>query len=290
MKKKLWIVSVAVLVIVLSGAVVVFDVPETPQIVSVLPPSSTINRSKQSCYQSPETQPLDVRGKLNILVWNIYKENRSNWRDALIRFSEQKQLLLLQESSLGRPLQAWVFGQHWMALQVNAFSVLGKTTGVMTLSKTQPLSACAYTVTEPWLRLPKSALVAYYRLTNHQRLAVVNLHAVNFSLGLQSFQRQLQQLAYQLKSHRGPVIFAGDFNSWSKARKTLVARLMKSLRLQEVNYSHDHRKRFFSLPLDHVYFRGLLPSQALVPETTASDHNPILVSFELLKNNNPNQN
>lgn len=280
MKKKLGIIGIA---LILVSWLVVFDIPVSSQVIqiSATKQDSSSFMTYQTCYQSQSTFPIDVSGQLKVLVWNIYKENQSTWHQALTQLSDQRQLVLLQESSLTPELSDWVVHQHWQGMQAHAFSMLDTAMGVMNLSKTFPISACAYMAMEPWIRLPKSALIAYYPLSNQQTLAVVNIHAINFAIGIEDYQSQLKSLVAQLTSHQGPIIFAGDFNSWNEQRLRTVQRFMKLLSMKEVTYTTDHRKRFLNYPLDHVYYRGLMLKQALIPETSASDHNPIQVSFAL---------
>lgn len=52
--------------------------------------------------------------------------------------------------------------------------------------------------------------------------------------------------------------------------------------MKEVEFTPDQRLRFMTgLPLDHVFYKGLTLEQAQAPESDASDHNPMLVSFRL---------
>ncbi|WNJ94539.1 endonuclease/exonuclease/phosphatase family protein [Vibrio ruber] len=285
MKKRLGILLAVLLLLSALGATIVFQVPDSPQLMSLVPAKSSVPSFDGQCYQNSHIPAaIDAHGVLNVLVWNIYKENRSDWEPALSKYSRNKQLILLQESSFDSPLYQWLMQQNLSALQVHAFSVFNKSAGVMNIAGHPPISACAYTADEPLIRLPKSALVAYYQLSQPaQRLAVVNVHAINFSLGIEAFQQQLQQLTRTLTAHQGPILFAGDFNSWSDERIQLVNQMMASLSMQEVTFSDDQRKQFLSHPLDHVFYRGLVLNQARVVQTTASDHNPILVSFSLPK-------
>jgi endonuclease/exonuclease/phosphatase (EEP) superfamily protein YafD len=217
-------------------------------------------------------------------VWNIYKQNREGWSEELSRLSSDAQLLLLQEASLNTGLKQWLSEQGWEGNQVNAFKVMGESAGVINLARTTPNLACGYTEMEPWLRLPKSGIYARYPLSNGQELAVVNLHAVNFTYGTNEYQLQLQALANELSQHTGPIIVAGDFNSWSEERMTVMKQVLTSLGLNEVSFSPDNRVRFISgLPLDHVFYRGLKLENAKAPESDASDHNPLLLSFSLLQ-------
>lgn len=269
------------LAIVFSGYKLVFNIPEHPQLITV--GENSIGQALV-CYQDDDALPLDKQGQLSLLVWNIYKQNRDGWSEELSRLSSDAQLLLLQEASLNTGLKQWLSEQGWEGNQVNAFKVMGESAGVINLARTTPNLACGYTEMEPWLRLPKSGIYARYPLSNGQELAVVNLHAVNFTYGTNEYQLQLQALANELSQHTGPIIVAGDFNSWSEERMSVMKQVLTSLGLSEVGFSPDNRVRFISgLPLDHVFYRGLKLEKAKAPESDASDHNPLLLSFSLLQ-------
>ncbi|NNN43151.1 MULTISPECIES: endonuclease/exonuclease/phosphatase family protein [Vibrio] len=267
-------------VVMITAFQVVFKVPNQPQLLTV--GQDALGRDLL-CYQNPHPLPLDNDGQLNIFVWNIYKQNRSNWDSELTRYSQQAQLLLLQEASMTEGLREWIAKQAWDGAYVNAFEVFGESTGVLNLAHVMPSFACAYTQLEPLLRLPKSGIYARYSLSNGQQLAVINLHAINFTYGAKIYREQIETLIKALRQHHGPIIVAGDFNSWSSQRLSVLKSALASLSLQEVVFSDDHRRTFITgLPLDHVFYKGLVLENAKAPESSASDHNPLLVSFRLL--------
>jgi len=84
-----------------------------------------------------------------------------------------------------------------------------------------------------------------------------------------------------LKNHQGPLILAGDFNSWRKDRQAILDKLSHALSLQRVGYESHRRITVFGNPIDHVYYRGLDIVDASSPSVTSSDHNPLLVTFKL---------
>ena len=87
----------------------------------------------------------------------------------------------------------------------------------MTLSTSNPSLHCNLTAWEPWLGTPKATSITEYPLQDRDdRLLTINLHAVNFTLGLENFQQQFGALADVLSQHQGPVILAGDLNTWSE--------------------------------------------------------------------------
>lgn len=284
MKKK-WLLTLP-MVLAVAGVVsyqAIFTLPQQNQ-VSAISHGNVI--PSLQCYRNPEAQMLDDNGQLNLLVWNIYKQNRSTWRTALEALVEEKQLVLLQEASMTKDLRQWINDNQWFGSQVDAFKAFDTTAGVLNLSYGTPNVACAYTELEPWLRLPKSALYATYPLSTGDSLAVVNIHAVNFTYGTEEYQRQLDTLMAELQEHQGPIVVAGDFNSWSETRLKVMKQALEKVGLEEVRYQLDHRTQFVTgLPLDHVFYRGLTLEMAETPITDASDHNPIEVYFRLENHN-----
>lgn len=283
MKLKHWTLgAIALLIIAIVGFYFIFSIPKQPQLISIDHHSS---QSDWYCHQSDKTTPaIDTNGKLNILVWNIHKQTDENWQVALESFSHDKQLILLQEASLTDEFSLWLNQQSWGASYVNAFKAFGVSSGVVNLASQLPNRACAYTSVEPWIQLPKSALYARYSLSNGQDLVVVNIHAINFTVGTDEFEQQVEQLKKAVQKHQGPLIIAGDFNTWSEARYDKLLKVTNTLELQETVFSPDKRRLFVNdLAFDHVFYRGLNVKSASSPITTASDHNPMLVSFELIQ-------
>ncbi|QIL84920.1 endonuclease/exonuclease/phosphatase family protein [Vibrio sp. HDW18] len=276
-------VSLGLSLLVVAGVLAfyhLFTIPNQPELLVIQ--RDQISESLH-CYQDVQQHSLDQQGQLNLLVWNIYKQNRPDWSTELSALSVDRQLLLLQEANLSPAFEQWIRQHDWAGTQTRAFTVFGEAAGVINLAQVMPSLACAYTQQEPWLRLPKSAIYARYPLSNQQQLAVVNLHAVNFSYGTKEYQQQLGTLLKLLEAWSGPMIVAGDFNSWSEARMALLDAKLAALGLQAVAFTPDHRSQFINgLALDHIFYRGLVLENAQAPKSGASDHNPLLVSFRLV--------
>lgn len=77
------------------------------------------------------------------------------------------------------------------------------------------------------------------------------------------------------------MIFAGDFNTWSRQRINALKRFTRSLRMKEVNFGTDERTIIFGYPLDYVFYRSLTLLDAEVIKTQSSDHNPISAKFSI---------
>jgi len=101
-------------------------------------------------------------------------------------------------------------------------------------------------------------------------------------LELGPYEAQLDALGKVLAAHAGPVVLAGDFNTWSEARERALAGLAARLALEPALPNSDTRSRFFGRPADWAYARGVEVLDATAPVVTASDHNPLLVTLRVL--------
>jgi len=233
--------------------------------------------SDQNILSSPS---LISANKFNILVWNIFKLKRLDCLNVLAKYIDKTALILLQEAQTTPKLLNFIHQHKKVADHVPAYSINDIYAGVMTVADTIPISSLSFKEKEPLIRVPKSALVTQYTLPDTQdTLLVANIHAVNFSFGVKIYRQQIRMLLNRLNTHQGPIILAGDFNAWSRKRLHLLYGLIRNINLKPVNFSMDIRKTFMGRPLDFVFYRGLKVEQAEIIHTTASDHNPLLVSF-----------
>ena len=107
---------------------------------------------------------------------------------------------------------------------------------------------------------------------------VVNLHALNFVED--SYQEaQLMGLEQIMQKHTGPLIFAGDFNSWTTRRQLVMARITKNLGLTKTTFPRDTR----TFKIDYIFYRGLELKQSRVHMgISSSDHKPLTATFSTL--------
>jgi endonuclease/exonuclease/phosphatase (EEP) superfamily protein YafD len=219
---------------------------------------------------------------IRLLSWNTQKGGRDNWQDDFDGMSSDRNLVLLQEAvpehfSPGR-YSPVPFGSF-----APGYASPSGLTGVLTLSATVPLTQCRLEHREPWLRTRKATSVTEYALSNStSTLAVINVHAINFSLGINAFSEQLGQISDILKAHEGPVIVSGDFNTWSRNRLETVQRMAQESGLRALVIPDDGRSTFFGKRVDHVFVRGLQTVAAATPAVETSDHNPIVAVFRVL--------
>lgn len=243
-----------------------------------------------ACVQVPKEDRLlnsgadgSARGTLDpaslrVLSWNIHKATDADLPDDLARQAKANDVLLLQEAVPSQPvLDALKQAGHvWQ--MVGAFSVRGVDRGVLVTARVAPVDQKALRTFEPLLPLPKSAIITHYRLLGRREtLVVANLHGINFSLGTGRFQEQLEDVAGDLMHHRGPIIFGGDFNTWSRKRHEVLHEVMQRLGLVDVEPVPDERRVAFGRHLDHLFVRGFTIVEASTTHVKSSDHNPILV-------------
>jgi endonuclease/exonuclease/phosphatase (EEP) superfamily protein YafD len=218
-------------------------------------------------------------GVLRVASWNLHKAGDDGWEQDLRALAQASDLLLLQEAVLTPEVRRVVEGAGHSWRMAWAFSDVPL--GVMIAARSVPMTACVQLAREPLFYLPKSAMVARYRMTGDGRtLTVANLHAINFTPGLVHFEEQLQAVARELDRSEGPVILAGDFNTWSKARHEAMLETAKGLKLKLVKLRPDLRSRAFGWHLDHFFVRGLRVVRARAHKVDSSDHNPIVVELE----------
>ncbi|MCP4399935.1 MAG: endonuclease/exonuclease/phosphatase family protein [bacterium] len=232
---------------------------------------------------------------LKVLNWNIEKKgDREDWHAdfAHIADTHAPDLLIFQEAGLNDSLEdllelhdlGWNFAPN---LREDRHGTLS---GVLTASQVKPLSRRVLFTEhhEPFAKTQKMSLVTEYRLYGReQSLLVINIHAINFVLS-KKFESQIAELEQILEAHQGPMILAGDFNTWSKKRMAHLLLSAERLGLQAVAFQEHDRKRIknilFSPPFDHIFYRGLSvknQSPDVLEEISSSDHKPLFVEFVL---------
>ena len=230
-------------------------------------------------HESNTQSTLDP-ARIRVFNWNIHKSTEIGWQEDLAQLASAADLVLLQEATLEKtPLE--VLSAHEFGIFAPGYSFAGLNSGVMTLSTVRPSSHCALQHREPWLQSPKATAITLYPLTNTQDLLVANLHGINFSLDSSALGEQLSAVAAQIQQHEGPVILAGDFNTWSSARKAELSGITEHLGLYGVSFAEDSRITVFGNTLDHMLVRGLEVLESRTHRVESSDHNPFTVTLRL---------
>lgn len=224
---------------------------------------------------------------IKALVWNIYKGEKENFSQVFFDLARKRDLIFLQEMKTApkvlRALEGvgarnWNFGLSFI------YSKSGEETGVITGSRGFTREAKIFKTSdfEPILKTPKTMIVTYHKFENQStKLMAINIHGINFT-SLKPLKRQLNSVRELISIHRGPIFFAGDFNTWNQGRKEFLLSYMAQLGLSEVTFSNDRRLRVFGHALDYVFVRGLVALDAQVGAIDeGSDHAPLILELAL---------
>lgn len=245
----------------------------TSQKLSYIPFKKGLN---MQCDKADNLVPKLAFSRFHLITWNVHKGQDTGWQEDLERFSKRADFVLLQEATQHQNLNTFS-----TALFVSSFSFKDLLSGVKTFTKTQPEWYCGGGVAEPLIQIPKVASVMSFPLEKGDSLLLINVHLINFEWGISAYQTQLEQLFSFIENHQGPIIMAGDFNAWNETRLNLVNNLMQKYGLDSVTLSQDERVRFLGYPLDYIFKRGVKVARATSEVVTSSDHNPLLMEFEL---------
>ena len=243
-------------------------------------------------------QAQTLPSNVTIVNWNAQKGKNPQFASDLKLLLEQEQpdIVLLQEArvDLFEPEQmGGYFAESWSYPWPG-----GKAIGVLTLSRVPPVRVEPVTTKyrELGVTAPKVSLVTAYPLPNGENLLAVNVHLLNFEVwSLKKISHQLEDLKKIMATHRGPIVMAGDFNTWNQKRLDLVKDVTRDVKLNEVTdfpegrTTGDTRSEWWNkalgvdrdLPLDRVFFIGFDPTAARVLNYDTSDHRPILVKLKL---------
>lgn len=251
--------------------------------------SSSLNTSLASCdTQRVTAQRTQSTSSLNpesiaFLNWNIYKGDGDNWQQDLAGFAGSHDVMTIQEA-VSDDSMTGLFEQHDLSWIMNtAFDFNGSSAGVMNIARSSAVYSCGFKVTEPLIRIPKTVLVSYYPIDgSDKKLLIANIHGINFTFGVSVYRQQLDGLYEAVRHHDGPMIVAGDFNSWSEQRMLAVQELVGKLSLSTIEYPVNNKTHVFGNAIDHVFYRQLELVSNRVWQVSSSDHNPISADFRLI--------
>lgn len=241
---------------------------------------------QQTLSQWGETQSaLQLNEAHSILIWNVFKGQRGdNFARDLRSLSEEKSFLLLQETMLFQqtpPEWKVQLGELcWNVAQSFEYSLNKSSTGVAIGSKQ---NASQVDFLRPrsrelfWLT-PKISLFAEYDFQGTKAL-IVSSHVLNFvTTGV--FIQSLEEIAQKVSQFSGPVLLAGDFNTWNLKRFLAMKAIFRDLQLHHVEFPLDRR----FLKLDHLFVRGFdVLDTKILHSVVTSDHFPLEAKIILKK-------
>lgn len=240
--------------------------------------------------QSFASSTLRYGQKLSVLCWNVHKGDDSKWGEDLFYLAQNHQLVLLQESYFSEEYYQFIHAlklDNWregVSFAMPDFNEGMVETGVSTGSSFPILTSrrLKTDTVEPIIGTTKQSLLSYYSIEDsEQTLMVINTHAINF-VTIQEFDHELVKIAKVIEEHDGPILWAGDFNTWNQTRMDHLYQTAEDLGFKAVSFAEDSRKEFMGYPLDHAFVRGL---KVLVAQdlrgVESSDHRPLSFSLQL---------
>lgn len=233
------------------------------------------------------------KDSMKVLVWNIKKTQMDPWEFEFHQYAKGKDLYLIQEAYQNElfnstleffPNVRWDMGISFIYKKDGDIP-----TGNMIGSKVEPtyVKVRHTTDNEPVVRTPKATTFAKYPIeASDKEMLVISIHGINLT-GLDTFVRHLDQIKTEIDKHDGPILFAGDFNTRTKARTEYLMNYVNKLGMKTVAFENGQcRMRFKLTPyfLDHAFVRGLEVKKAAVDcESTGSDHKPLLLELATVK-------
>ncbi len=239
--------------------------------------------------------PLQPGQNINLLVWNIHKADDIQWFTDIKNLIANKDFSLFQEAVYPQTMVDFFseLGRFEWAM-ATSYRLINKDlsgTGVTTASKIKSLHQDVLSTisTEPVVSTPKISLYTTYAINiagkkSEKELLVANIHAINFVSNFTYFI-ELLRIEKRLAQHKGPIILAGDFNTWSESRIKYLNKMAERRGLTAVPFTETERRITMGHPLDHVYYRDLkMISKEDLSYITSSDHIPLSVQFQLEQN------
>lgn len=220
-----------------------------------------------------------------MLCWNVYKNNLVQpafqpYLRSLIGI-KNIDLLLFQEANLKND-KTCILSEFAIDAAAN-LEFGGKFYGVLTASMTESRKSQAFLSLgkESLVGPHKSLLLSQFAFQDGTILLVLNVHAINFREN-QRYGIEVDKFLHYVKEHQGPMIIAGDFNSWNKKRMKKLLEMQETLSLQTISFKEKSKiKSFMGYPLDYIFYRGLeLLDSAVIDSKQLSDHNPLFARFK----------
>lgn len=224
---------------------------------------------------------------IRVLVWNMYKGQNETWKKNYEFLAHNRDILMLQEMYLDEKMkdtfEADVDHEYHTATSF-IYREGNIRTGVATAGKVAPSSIFYQQskIREPGINTPKMALFAMYPVAGSEKdLMTINIHAINF-VSTTGLARQIKDIEEVMRKHDGPIIFAGDFNTWSKGKQRFIRLMASRHDLTEVKFKNDTRMRTFGNVIDYVFYRGLtLKKERVWGELNGADHKAMEVVFSI---------
>ena len=248
-------------------------------------------------HSNNRVQQSELHRTSEVLIWNIKKGQEDTFSEDFKTVSDGKDLILLQEFLDNDTVLQTVLDQnvHEYILGVSFIydeKVPPEATGVATGSIAPPIQEVVFRPPgrEPFLGTPKVTLCNTFGVKGIKKhLLVCNIHGYNFTQD-EDFEKQIEMITPLFQSHRGPILFGGDFNTNNEHKWNILEQLViEDSGLTPVVFSPDDRKTANSwlfwqagIPIDHIFTRGLTVTNRHVwKDIEGSDHDALSITITI---------
>ncbi len=224
---------------------------------------------------------LSTQQSYRFVTWNIYKGDKDGLEEDYAYFIDNADFVATQEFLMDDELEELAeqkLFNYWAFAK--SFESGDGWTGVATVAKWQAKQSIAVKSpgAEPITGTPKMSLISLFSVEDGRELMVVNVHALNFNLSHSAFKKQIDDVVLRIQNHVGPLILAGDFNTWADERRTYLINKTQGLGLIRVEL--ENPMGIMNATLDHIFYRDVVVTESLVlDDFFTSDHSPLMIEF-----------
>jgi endonuclease/exonuclease/phosphatase (EEP) superfamily protein YafD len=240
---------------------------------------------KEAVWQWGQATLPALPSTFDVAIWNIWKGSGGDlFLGEYNNLVKGRHLLLLQEvlltlKALGNFAPKGFSASHGATYRRRD----GLRDGVMTVSAATPIETATRVLChspEPFLKTTKATLISRFKIEGHKKsLCVVNTHATLVRRPATAV-REIEKVLKKIRDHEGPILYAGDFNTFSKTYIREVDKIMSTIGLQRVILEADPRST--TTALDQLYVREIKVLSAKVETRYLhSDHFPITATLEI---------
>lgn len=241
---------------------------------------------KEAIWQWGKPLVAELPKVIDVAIWNVWKGSGGKlFLDEYHRLIKGRHVLMLQEvlltlKALGNFAPGGFSASHGATYRRRD----GLRDGVMTVAIAAPSDVAQRILCgspEPFLKTTKATLITMFQVEGmRSRLCVVNTHA-KLVRRPSTAVREIERVLSKIADHKGPILFAGDFNTFSKTYIQEVDRIMATIGLERVALEADPRTA--TTALDQIYVREMKVIRARVETSYLhSDHFPITATLEIL--------
>ena len=219
---------------------------------------------------------------LRLATWNIFKANSGpQFFEEFAKLVQRTDILLLQEVLTTQPDLKNFVPKGWHGIHSGSYERRdGKREGVLSVSRYTQKEALRLLAPrqEPFVKTPKVGLASTVLIAG-KPVHLVNLHLPLLRTAKQS-QADLSTMLADIGKLTGPIIVAGDFNSFHRGYLRSMQAVLADIGLEHVVIPRDPRPTLAQL--DHIFCRGLKVRLIRVANSyTSSDHFPIICELIL---------